>query len=81
MFEIRSGQSCGEIYSHEVFWARTHEAAEACRLMLTEKYQDQENWFWGPHVYEWPDYRPEEILVWDGHEEVPAPEYNNAGQG
>lgn len=75
IYEIVSGKRKGEIYHWQKYVALTEDAAKRALAAIEETYADEiasEDWFWGPHIIPREDWKPEEILTWDGHQEVPA---------
>lgn len=71
---VKSGHPAGEIYDHEVVWARTRERAERAYSQMPSDDGNGNEFIFGG-IYERTGNPSELALVYDGHQEVPAPEY------
>lgn len=79
LYEVQSGKPSGEVYHWWVFITDSHQEAQECLRWIEDQIAalpewQREQWLYGPHIYERPDdwARP---ITWDGHEEVPAPQW------
>lgn len=75
IYEIVSGKRQGEMYHWKKYVALTKEKADEALANIEATYAKEiasDDWLWGPHIIERPNFQPKDILEWDGHQEVPA---------
>lgn len=82
IYIVCSGMPKGEIHHREKVVALTKEAATRALAEFEKSYPEpgyEGEWVWGPGIAEknlkLEDITQEDITIWNGHKEVPAPLY------